>query len=318
MELDDILQIINKWRNTEETLKEIKSTNYQLVETLDEEIIEEALEEELIVEESIPSDDVTDIVVTESSNNEHDDSTSYEFKCHICSQQFEKMFELSYHTRVEHKCAPRVACECGKFLSTWESLMIHRRKHSDQVNMFTCDTCQKGFTTQIGLNIHNKLAHMKSPRPFPCDVCGKIFKDFQNHQVHQRTHLPDEEKFCHECNVCGKKLANKFSLRLHIDNIHNGIKICECKICGKKFGNKSNLRSHMFSHSREDLTCDLCDKTKIFKNRLSLQTHKLNIHNPARRKRSKTDSEIVETEKFEIVYEYADIPHDSITQMSRI
>lgn len=268
----------------------------------DDEMIEEALDEEMMAEESVENLEneaynVATFEADKESTSEADNT--YEFKCHICHQIFLKMFELSHHTRTKHKCPPRVLCECGKFLSTAESLSTHKRKHSDEIHLFKCDTCLKGFTTQVGLSIHNKLAHKKSPKTFMCEVCGKIFKDTKNLQIHTRTHLPDEEKFCHECKICGKKVANKFSLKHHIDNIHNGIKICACILCGKEFGNKSNLRSHMFSHTREDLSCDLCDNGKVFKNRLSLQTHKQRIHNSAAVKRARGAAE-----NFEIVFEY--------------
>lgn len=53
----------------------------------------------------------------------------FEFICHVCKQEFNKMNFLSNHTKSEHDCLPQVSCLCGKLLGTWKRLMTHKQKH---------------------------------------------------------------------------------------------------------------------------------------------------------------------------------------------
>lgn len=203
----------------------------------------------------------------------------YHYECHICNEVFEQMCYLSNHTRVQHQCLPKVACNCGcgRMLSTWESLMAHRRKRSEGEKRHACSLCDQKFTTMTGLKIHIKFKHDKPTKSHDCPECGRHFKDSSVLKAHIRTHLPDEEKFAFECELCGKKMVNKWSLKYHIDTIHEKIVKHFCNICDRGFGNKSNLRSHLISHSTENVPCDLCGG--IFKNRISLQSHK-KTHKP--------------------------------------
>lgn len=172
---------------------------------------------------------------------------------------------------------PKVACSCGRLLSTWDSLMAHKRKHAKMDNGFNCDLCSQMFCTKTGLSIHIKFKHERPAKSYKCH-CGREFKDNGTYKAHVRTHLPDEEKFSYECHICGKKVVSKYSLRYHISTIHEGEKHHFCQLCGKGFGNKSNLRSHLISHSTENVSCNVCGK--IFKNRISLQSHR-KVHKPS-------------------------------------
>lgn len=53
----------------------------------------------------------------------------FEFICHVCKQEFNKMNFLTNHTKSEHDCLPQVSCLCGKLLGTWKRLMTHKQKH---------------------------------------------------------------------------------------------------------------------------------------------------------------------------------------------
>lgn len=205
------------------------------------------------------------------------DEDMFVYKCHICNELFERMCFLSNHTRTVHQSMPKVACTCGRFLSTWESLMAHKRKHSPEENTFACDLCNAMFRTKTGLSIHIKFKHKKPPKTFICIACDRKFKDASVLKAHIRTHLPDEEKFAYECEICGKRMVNKWSLKYHISTIHEREKNHFCHLCGRGFGNKSNLRSHLISHSTENVSCEICQG--VFKNRISLQSHK-KIHKP--------------------------------------
>ena len=254
-----------------------------------EEIFYDEMENSSIIEDPdmIP-DETVEFDVTDETNLTQEvldsshvtkqsvDDASYHYQCHICLEIFDKMCFLSNHTRNEHQCLPKVACTCGRLLSTWDSLMAHRRKHSASLNTFNCDVCESKFRTKTGLSIHIKFKHDKNLNVI-CTICNRVFKDAAILKSHMRTHLPDDEKFLYECEICNKKMVNKWSLNYHIRTIHNGEKNHCCHICSRGFRCKSNLRSHIISHSTENVACEICGG--IFKNRISLQSHR-KVHKP--------------------------------------
>lgn len=208
------------------------------------------------------------------------DEDSFNFACHICETVFDQMYSLSNHTREAHQALPKVACSCGRFLSTWDSLMAHKRKHNPASKSFNCNFCNLSFRTKPGLSIHIKFKHEKPAKAHSCDICSREFKDNNTLKHHIRTHLNDEEKYAFECHICGKKVVNKYSLKHHIEAIHEGRKKHFCHLCGKSFANKSNLRSHLISHTTENVICNICGGK--FKNLISLQSHKKLHKNEAR------------------------------------
>ncbi|KAG5673973.1 hypothetical protein PVAND_003969 [Polypedilum vanderplanki] len=202
----------------------------------------------------------------------------YDYKCHVCSEVFSRMYFLTNHTRQQHDCLPRVACSCGRFLSIWESLMAHRRKHSTEPRNWLCDLCNASFITKNGLTIHIKFKHQTQHQPLHlCTTCGKEFKDAYTLKTHEKIHLPDNERFIYGCETCGKKFTQRGSLKIHISSVHNGQKSILCYLCSKSFSSNHYLKIHIQTHSIENVPCDICDS--IFKNRVSLQNHKKKIHN---------------------------------------
>ncbi len=194
--------------------------------------------------------------------------SEYEFICHICGIQFDRMFFLTNHTKEAHSCLPRVKCICGKYIATWPSLMKHRQKHSKEEALFEC-ACGSKFLNQIGLSIHMALKHK--------DNEGNV--DVEKLEKSKKQGKMDRQN-C-KCEYCDKILCDKRSLAFHIDAVHNQLKNFECHICTKKFATQTNLRSHLISHSTENVKCQICNQT--FKNRVSLQSHK-KYHNEKSRK----------------------------------
>nr|XP_027221864.1 zinc finger protein 350-like [Penaeus vannamei] len=75
---------------------------------------------------------------------------------------------------------------------------------------------------------------------------------------HMLTHT-EEDPF--KCEICHKKLINKFSLKHHM-LIHSGVKQFDCDICSRAFLRKPNLEVHMRLHTEEKPnTCNICNKS---------------------------------------------------------
>lgn len=265
----------------EEVLIESEIENDQFIQVQNDE--EEQIEE-IYFDEEIADNDITGVEIFEENVREEEEKLEsvkfedYDFTCHICQMSFQQMFFLTNHTREHHACLPQVACiTCGKYLATWDSILGHRRKHSTEPADYKCSLCNAEFVTKTGLAIHNKLKHEGKHGKYEsvsaiCEVCHKEFKDAQTLKSHSRVHLPDDEKFPFQCHLCEKRLANKYSLKHHIDSVHNQNKTIACHLCGKFVSNRSNLRSHLISHTTENVQCPICKMT--FKNQVSLQSHK--------------------------------------------
>lgn len=109
--------------------------------------------EEEIIEECLEEDEKH---VTENEK-------LFNFQCHICTNLVYTKFKvLENHTKMIHNCLPQVACcsqKCGKILSTWRRLMIHKEKHfpSPSDKVLRCDECFRIFSTLVGFEKHKKV-----------------------------------------------------------------------------------------------------------------------------------------------------------------
>ena len=117
---------------------------------------------------------------------------------------------------------------------------------------------------------------------FPCEKCGKQFKNQRSVEAHSKKHLKVEESKdqTFECTTCSKVFSNKYILATHIKSHNIGPETIEralCNVCSKSFANKYILKAHMQTHSEkteatEVLSCDVC--LKYFQNKYILKYHK--------------------------------------------
>ncbi|MBJ7883212.1 C2H2-type zinc finger protein, partial [Gelidibacter salicanalis] len=56
---------------------------------------------------------------------------------------------------------------------------------------------------------------------------------------------PGECKLRPECNICGKTLFDKHSLKKHVDVVHFNIRRFQCQSCPKRFSMKNDLEGHV-------------------------------------------------------------------------
>lgn len=206
LELDDEEELYEEME-TSSTMDELELVNDESVQyEIDEETMELANEEEVSLHK-----DPANVI----------EEFSYVFKCHVCGEVFDQMCFLANHARNVHHVHPKVACSCGRMLSTWESLMAHKRKHEPLENNFTCEICDATFRKKTGLSIHIKFKHEKPATIHECEICSRQFKERSVLKAHVRTHLPDSEKYTSECKTCFKRFVNKWSLKYHISTIHD-------------------------------------------------------------------------------------------------
>ena len=86
-----------------------------------------------------------------------------------------------------------------------------------------------------------------------CQICHMMFNDQSAISAHYGTaHAqsggrPDHPDARHACEVCGKKVTTKHSLKQHMANTHGigDVMTFQCDICSKAFNQKSSLLRHL-------------------------------------------------------------------------
>lgn len=75
------------------------------------------------------------------------------------------------------------------------------------IHIFSCEVCNKSFTTSIGLGNHNIRYHaLEEDLIHACDQCPKKFARKNILELHKISHIP-KEKWQYFCNVCPNKRA---------------------------------------------------------------------------------------------------------------
>ncbi|XP_014236301.1 protein escargot-like [Trichogramma pretiosum] len=125
---------------------------------------------------------------------------------------------------------------------------------------YTCDACQKTYSTHSGLTKHQQFhcaaADGMPKKVFSCKYCTKTYMTLGALKMHIRTHtLP-----C-KCETCGKAFSRPWLLQGHI-RTHTGEKPFSCQHCHRAFADRSNLRAHLQTHSDvKKYCCESCKKT---------------------------------------------------------
>lgn len=182
------------------------------------------------------------------------------FKCIICNEGFVKQFELDNHILKDHESVPTFKCEiCEKILLSQSSLETHKSLLHNQTRKFSCDECENVyFPKQDLLDDHKLFKH-----GFKCEQCEiRPFKLKRLLDYHVFKHHAGEN--CNKCEQCGKIFKDFFSVKRHIQSVHENLRSKICNICGKNFKD-IDMNKHMRTHTGErPFPCDLCDSTFRF------------------------------------------------------
>lgn len=208
--------------------------------------------------------------------------------CEICSDPTELVSHMLEHKegrRVSVRAAVPNVNEDAVALSpsssddTIKTRSRKRRKLAPK-KAFTCAECGVSYTTKVYLIRHYNIRH---PESCFCKVCGDVFQNTDDLQVHLRVHeseLEEDEtqnqlslkllnsrkgkgKRVFTCNLCFANFGKKRELTAHLQSIHGIVKPMHvCTVCGKEFKEKASLRSHTRVHTGEKpYMCSFCGKS---------------------------------------------------------
>nr|CAD7425085.1 unnamed protein product [Timema monikensis] len=215
--------------------------------------------------------------------------------CRTCGKSFRQQYLVLQHEQIhlDDEKRKKFKCDvCNALLKTKRILKLHMTVHDEtREDKYECEICGKKFFTTLALKQHVRV-HCDE-RPYRCAYCGKAFKWSKNLTNHHRTHgigikpkgskpkktvtKPKGEKQTRlntprlQCQVCGKSLASKQTLYIHM-RFHNG-NLFQCILCGKTFNTKEGRNAHERAHTGEkQFCCDICGK--FFGNKQLLRVHR--------------------------------------------
>ena len=213
------------------------------------------------------------------------------FPCDQCDKIYDLKGKLRRHVRIVHEAAGSGYCDScdGAFFRDITRHMIVAHTNEKPIE---CPECHKTIGKNYSLQRHLKIcqgAPVANAGPKLCDLCGTECEnqlELRKHKkkVHLISSVSQKKPRVIEkvpCPHCGKSLAGKTALNVHIRTIHEKRRDFMCNECGKCFTQRVALQVHIKGmHSdekRAGYACPKCDK--VWSSERGRQLHMEKTHN---------------------------------------
>ena len=123
---------------------------------------------------------------------------------------------------------------------------------------FTCDDCQKTYSTRQSLKRHMSDVH-KGLKPFKCTSCDSKFANGQGLKNHIAAIHGGKKPY--QCQKCDSSFATNQGLKRHISSVHEEQKQFKCQKCQYACALKYNLDLHLNTvHGNDTTNCSKCNE----------------------------------------------------------
>ena len=83
----------------------------------------------------------------------------------------------------------------------------------------------------------------ESKKDHTCHKCHKTFPYLYTLKIHINAVHEGQKNY--QCTICDKSFGYAWYVNIHIKIVHKGIKDHKCKFCNRSFGSTSNLKKHI-------------------------------------------------------------------------
>lgn len=181
------------------------------------------------------------------------------YNCKECGRDFNCDSALKAHIRCKHTDEKPYLCNvCGRSFSLSAILMAHMTSHSSE-RKYVCNVC--GFASKTSGNHyrHKNIHKTGGVKCFHCETCGKSFDSKLKLSSHQIIHRPVRP---HVCKVCNKGFLYKNKLERHVLSVHARERRFPCDFCGRKLASKFGLGIHLKTHEKNHLKTEIKEEEK--------------------------------------------------------
>lgn len=201
------------------------------------------------------------------------------FGCPKCSFRASNRHYLHVHIRRKHFVKDQEYKCHYCFYKTWikKYLVTHIMKNHMERKIkrpYQCDICELTYCRKVDL-VNHKKKHSNKLESYPCDSCDSVFRTLPLKFIHNNTvHL---SRYEYQCNMCKCFTKDRNSFMRHVLNRH--LVTYYCHYCPMTFQDKFRTAKHInFKHLPLSLKCNKCKYST--KSKELLQQHMNVRHNP--------------------------------------
>ena len=141
---------------------------------------------------------------------------------HRCGMLFKIHSELKCHVRIHTDAKPYSCRHCSDCFTRREQLKTHLLKSHNEGTWFTCDICQKKFSSKQILKVGLHVRRHEAVKPYVCSECPKRFCTSTELRYHRPVHS-EYKQF--SCSLCNRLFKRKEDVKKHFKKCPGSAKL---------------------------------------------------------------------------------------------